>query len=106
MEVERPLTGGVLLNDGLVPMHRALWLASGAGSVVHYREVVLRCVYGGEVRRRLAHLLVVVEVLGVDRRWVATIFVYDDDVLEIEQLRDNVRDSPAQVRLSDQYLRA
>ena len=93
-----------MLHDSLMPVDRALGLAGGSRRIVHDGVVVLAGVYDVEAGRRLGHLLLIAEVGRVDRLRIAVVFVDDDYVLQLEQLRDDPGDLAAQVGLSHQDL--
>ena len=106
VEVQAPLAGEVVLDDGVVAVDCALRLAGGAGGVVHDRVVVARRRERPELVRRIAHQRVVVEVALGERLGGAPVLVDDDDVLQVRQLREYLRDLLAQVGLGDEHLRA
>ena len=82
----------------------ALGLSGGAGGVVHDGVVVARRGEGAEIVRGLVHQDVVVEVALGEGLGGASVLVDDDDVLEVRQLREDLRDLLPQFRLGDEHL--
>ena len=104
VEVQAPLAGEVVLDDGVVAVDGALGLAGGAGGVVHDGVVVARRGKGAEIVRGLVHQDVVVEVALGEGLGGASVLVDDDDVLQVRQLREDLRDLLPQFRLGDEDL--
>ena len=84
----------------------ALRLAGSARRVVHDRVVELARLDDVEVCRGLGHLFHVVEIGRVLGLGVSIVLVDDDDMFELEELRDDSGDTPAEVGLSYQHLGA
>ena len=104
LQVKRPLAGGVLLNNRLMPMRGALWLARRPRCVVHNGVVVLACNHRFEVGGSLRHLFFVAQIARHQRHGIAVVLVDDEHMLQFEEFGDDARNLAPQIRLRNQHL--